>query len=194
VGVLDLTQSILSRFGFKEYEVMLSTRPEKSVGSDEIWENSTDALQIALLSNGWAYSIDDGGGAFHGPKIDINIMDTAGRLWQCSTIQCDFNLPDRFQLQYVDSDGSRQRPIMVHRAFFGTLERFFAILVESYAGEFPLWLAPTKMKLLPVTDDARNFCHDVAMRGRTMGLKIQVDRSGERLGKWFEMPKLNAYP
>jgi threonyl-tRNA synthetase len=193
-GVLDLTESILSRFGFKEYEVMLSTRPEKSVGSDDIWEKATEALRSALRSKGWAYSIDEGGGAFYGPKIDVKIKDAIGRLWQCSTVQCDFNLPERFQLQYVDADGSRQRPIMVHRAIFGSIERFFAILVESYAGEFPLWLAPTQMKLLPVTDDAKAYCHEVALRGKSQGLKFEVDRSGERLAKMVRNAEIERVP
>lgn len=181
--VLDLTESILGRFGFKEYEIMLSTRPEKSVGSDEIWSEATSALGSALEAKGWDYSIDDGGGAFYGPKIDVKIKDAIGRLWQCSTIQCDFNLPQRFELEYVDSDGSRKRPIMVHRAIFGSVERFFGILVESFAGEFPLWLAPVQLKLLPVTDESRAYCVKIADDGKRMGLRVEVDTSGERLGK-----------
>ena len=141
LGVLNLTEQILSDFGFTEYEVNLSTRPAKSVGSDDIWGLATKALQNALDLKGWAYVIDEGGGAFYGPKIDIKIQDAIGRLWQCSTLQVDFNLPDRFDLHYVAADGSRQRPIMIHRAIFGSLERFFGILVENYAGDFPCgWL------------------------------------------------------
>lgn len=181
--VLDLTESMLGRFGFTEYEIMLSTRPEKSVGSDDIWDRSTEALREALHMKGWDYSIDEGGGAFYGPKIDVKIKDAIGRLWQCSTVQCDFNLPQRFQLEYVDKDGSRKQPIMVHRAIFGSVERFFGILVESYAGEFPLWLAPVQLKLLPVTDEARNFCIGVAADGKASGLRVEVDMTGERLGK-----------
>lgn len=192
--VLDLTESILGRFGFKEYEIMLSTRPEKSVGSDDIWERATDALEEALKKKGWDYSVDEGGGAFYGPKIDVKIKDAIGRLWQCSTIQCDFNLPQRFELEYVDKDGSRQRPIMVHRAIFGSVERFFGILVESFAGEFPLWLAPVQLKLLPVTDESRTYCERIAADAKRMGLRVEVDSSGERLGKMVRNTEQERVP
>ena len=170
-------------------QVMLSTRPDKSVGSDEIWTKATGALESALERKGWSYSTDEGGGAFYGPKIDLKIKDAIGRLWQCSTVQCDFNLPERFDLNYVAADGERRRPIMLHRAIFGSLERFFGaprsrrdraeialrrhasyslplamatmpagVLLESTAGDFPFWLAPTQLRLLPVSDDFRPFC------------------------------------
>lgn len=192
--VLDLIESILGRFGFVDYEVMLSTRPEKSVGTDDIWQRATAALEEALNQKGWAYSVDAGGGAFYGPKIDVKIKDAIGRLWQCSTVQCDFNLPARFELEYVDSDGSRQQPIMVHRAIFGSIERFFGILVESYAGEFPLWLAPVQLKLLPVTDDAVSYCRQIASAGAKQGLKVEVDSSGERLGKMVRNAEVERIP
>lgn len=192
--VLDLTESILSRFGFTDYEIMLSTRPEKSVGSNQIWEKATEALEEALTTKGWEYSIDEGGGAFYGPKIDLKIKDAIGRLWQCSTIQCDFNLPERFQLEYVSDDGSRKRPIMVHRAIFGSVERFFGILVESYAGEFPLWLAPVQMRLLPVTDEAREVCEEMEREAKKEGLRVEVDRSGERLGKMIRNGEVERVP
>ena len=194
VGVLDLTETILKRFGFSEYEVMLSTRPEKSVGSDDIWEKATAALEEALQRKGWDYSIDDGGGAFYGPKIDLKIKDAIGRLWQCSTVQCDFNLPQRFELEYVDTDGGRRQPIMVHRAIFGSVERFFGIVIESCAGEFPLWLAPIQMKLLPVTDAAAEFCLQVAADAKKMGLRVEVDISGERLGKMVRNAEKDRLP
>lgn len=192
--VLDLTETILKRFGFSEYEIMLSTRPEKSVGTDDIWQEATEALEVALKQKGWQYAIDDGGGAFYGPKIDVKIKDAIGRLWQCSTIQCDFNLPQRFELEYVDSDGERKQPIMVHRAIFGSVERFFGILVESFAGEFPLWLAPVQLKLLPVTDAARGFCHDVLDKAKKRGLRVEVDSSGDRLGKMVRNAEKERLP
>ncbi|CAM9470459.1 unnamed protein product [Heterosigma akashiwo] len=161
VMVCDLIETILSKFGFDDYQVMLSTRPEKSVGGDEIWSLATDALKGALDRKGWSYGVDEGGGAFYGPKIDIKIRDAIGRTWQCSTVQCDFNLPERFDLEYVSSEGDRKRPVMVHRAIFGSLERFFGILVENSAGDFPLWLAPVQMRLLPVTDKVMDFCLQV---------------------------------
>jgi len=151
-GVLDLTEDILSRFGFTEYEVNLSTRPEKSVGGDDIWENAEGALREALGDKGWDFIVDEGGGAFYGPKIDIKIKDAIGRKWQCSTIQVDFNLPERFDLHYIDAENTKQRPIMIHRAIFGSLERFFGIVTENCAGAFPLWLAPVQCRVIPVSD------------------------------------------
>ncbi|NEQ54342.1 MAG: threonine--tRNA ligase [Leptolyngbya sp. SIO3F4] len=194
LGVLNLTEQILSDFGFTDYEVNLSTRPAKSVGSDDIWELATSALQKALDIKGWAYVIDDGGGAFYGPKIDIKIKDAIGRLWQCSTLQVDFNLPERFDLDYVAADGSRQRPIMIHRAIFGSLERFFGILVENYAGIFPLWLAPVQVRLLPVSDAQRDYANQVAQTLQQQGFRVEVDTSGERLGKQIRTAELEKIP
>ncbi|MFG6093745.1 threonine--tRNA ligase [Leptothoe sp. ISB3NOV94-8A] len=194
LGVLNLTEQILSDFGFTDYEVNLSTRPAKSVGSDDIWELATSALKKALDIKEWAYVIDEGGGAFYGPKIDIKIKDAIGRLWQCSTIQVDFNLPERFDLQYVAADGSRQRPIMIHRAIFGSLERFFGILVENYAGMFPLWLAPVQVRLLPVSDAQRDYANQVAQTLQQQGFRVEVDTSGERLGKQIRTAELEKIP
>jgi threonyl-tRNA synthetase len=194
LGVLNLTEQILSDFGFTSYEVNLSTRPAKSVGSDDIWELATAALQTALDHKGWAYVVDEGGGAFYGPKIDIKIQDAIGRLWQCSTLQVDFNLPERFDLQYVAADGSRQRPIMIHRAIFGSLERFFGILVENYAGDFPLWLAPMQLRLLPVSDGQRDYANGVAQTLKRQGYRVEVDASGDRLGKQIRTAELEKIP
>ncbi len=194
LGVLNLTEQILSDFGFTDYEVNLSTRPAKSVGSDDIWELATSALKKALDIKDWAYVVDDGGGAFYGPKIDIKIKDAIGRLWQCSTIQVDFNLPERFDLNYVAADGSRQRPIMIHRAIFGSLERFFGILVENYAGIFPLWLAPVQVRLLPVSDAQRDYANQVAQTLQQEGFRVEVDASGERLGKQIRTAELEKIP
>ncbi len=194
LGVLNLTETILSDFGFSEYEVYLSTRPAKSVGTDQIWELATQALVQALDIKGWNYITDQGGGAFYGPKIDIKIKDAIGRLWQCSTIQVDFNLPERFEMEYVAADGSRQRPIMIHRAIFGSLERFFGILIENYAGDFPLWLAPVQLRLLPVSDDQRNYAAAVALQLKRLGYRVELDRSGERLGKQIRTAELEKIP
>ncbi|CAN1288853.1 Threonine--tRNA ligase, chloroplastic/mitochondrial 2 [Linum perenne] len=150
-GVLDLTEEILLQFGFNRYEVNLSTRPEKAVGDDHIWEKATSALRDALDDKGWIYEVDEGGGAFYGPKIDLKIEDALGRKWQCSTIQVDFNLPQRFDITYTDAKQEKKRPIMIHRAVLGSLERFFGVLIEHYAGDFPLWLAPVQVRILPVT-------------------------------------------
>ena len=194
LGVLNLTEKILSDFGFKQYEVNLSTRPDKSVGNDDVWELATTALEQALHAKGWNYSIDEGGGAFYGPKIDIKIKDAIGRLWQCSTIQVDFNLPQRFEMEYIASDGSRQQPIMIHRAIFGSLERFFGILIENYAGDFPLWLAPVQLRLLPVSDDCREYATSVANDLQKSGFRVELDRSGERLGKQIRTAELEKIP
>ena len=194
VDVLELTQEILTKFGFTDYELMLSTRPEKAVGSDEIWEKATKALEGALIRKEWTYGVDEGGGAFYGPKIDLKIKDAIGRQWQCSTVQCDFNLPDRFDLNYRNSEGKDERPIMVHRAIFGSLERFFAILLESVGGDLPLWLAPTQLRLLPVTDEARGFCADVAAKAKRRGLRCEVDPGKDRLNKQIRNAEQQRVP
>ncbi|WP_115016888.1 threonine--tRNA ligase [Synechococcus sp. UW140] len=181
--ILDLTERILSTFDFCNYEINLSTRPEKSIGEDAVWELATKGLIEALNRKGWAYKVDEGGGAFYGPKIDLKIEDAIGRMWQCSTIQLDFNLPERFKLDYVAADGSKQRPIMIHRAIFGSLERFFGIMTENYAGDFPFWLAPEQIRLLPVTDEVQGYAEDLCQQLTRAGVRACVDRSGERLGK-----------
>jgi threonyl-tRNA synthetase len=183
LAILDLTEQILSTFDFRSYEINLSTRPEKSIGPDAVWELATQGLIEALDRKGWAYKIDAGGGAFYGPKIDLKIEDAIGRMWQCSTIQLDFNLPERFDLEYVAADGSRQRPIMIHRAIFGSLERFFGIMTENYAGDFPFWLAPEQIRLLPVTDEVRPYAEGVLAQLKAAGVRATVDGSGDRLGK-----------
>ena len=183
LGVLNLTEEILSTFDFKNYEINLSTRPEKSIGEDGVWELATKGLIEALDRKGWAYKVDEGGGAFYGPKIDLKIEDAIGRMWQCSTIQLDFNLPERFNLEYVAADGSRQQPIMIHRAIFGSLERFFGIMTENYAGDFPFWLAPEQIRLLPVTDGVINYAEGLQEELRQAGVRSSIDRSGDRLGK-----------
>lgn len=192
--VLNLTEQILSDFGFNNYEVNLSTRPAKSVGTDEVWDLATAALIEALDAKGWDYVTDEGGGAFYGPKIDIKIQDAIGRLWQCSTIQVDFNLPKMFDMQYVAADGTRQRPIMIHRAIFGSLERFFGILIENYAGDFPLWLATVQVRLLPVSNDQKEYAKSVANFLNKAGFRVEIDRSGERMGKQIRNAELEKIP
>jgi threonyl-tRNA synthetase len=181
--VLDLTETILTRFGFHDYQVHLSTRPSVSIGSDDAWTRSEEALRSALEDKKWPYTIDQGEGAFYGAKIDLKVRDAIGRLWQCSTIQCDFNLPERFDLEYVASDGSRARPVMVHRAIFGSLERFFGILIENCAGDFPLWLAPVQLRLLPVSEKFLPFCEQVVEKAQRRRLRAEIDLSSNRLGK-----------
>ncbi|KAJ7531777.1 hypothetical protein O6H91_14G058000 [Diphasiastrum complanatum] len=191
-GVLDLTEEVLTQFGFKRYEVNLSTKPEKAVGSDEIWSRATTALKQALDDKGWDFCIDEGGGAFYGPKIDLKIEDAIGRKWQCSTIQVDFNLPERFKLSYVDSEDKKQ-PIMIHRAIFGSVERFFGILIENYAGDFPLWIAPVQARLLPVTDTEVPYCKEVVAKLKENDIRAEY-ADGERLAKLIRNAETEKIP
>ncbi|THU71444.1 hypothetical protein C4D60_Mb04t01500 [Musa balbisiana] len=190
-GVLDLTEEILLQFGFMKYEVNLSTRPEKFVGTDDIWEKATAALRDALDDKGWAYQIDEGGGAFYGPKIDLKIEDALGRKWQCSTV--DFNLPERFDISYVDSNAEKRRPIMIHRAVLGSLERFFGVLIEHYAGDFPLWISPIQARVLPVTDTEVKYCTEVVSKLNSIGIRAEVCY-GERLPKLIRNAEKQKVP
>lgn len=194
IGVLNLAELILSTFGFENYEINLSTRPEKYVGSDAIWEKSTEALKQALNHKGWNYVVDEGGGAFYGPKIDIKIEDAIGRRWQCSTIQLDFNLPDRFQMEYVGEDGARHQPIMIHRALFGSVERFIGVLIENYAGDFPLWLAPVQARLIAVSDGQIAYAEEVVTKMKAAGLRVQLDHSGDRMAKQIRKAEMEKVP
>ncbi|WP_018231351.1 threonine--tRNA ligase [Thioalkalivibrio thiocyanodenitrificans] len=180
--ILDLTLDVLRAFGFDDYEVNLSTRPDKAVGSEKIWTHATAALRAALEKKGLDYSVDEGGGAFYGPKIDIKIRDAIGREWQCSTVQLDFNLPERFGMEYVAEDNSRHRPIMIHRALLGSVERFFGVLIEHYAGLFPLWLAPVQVQVLTITDRQDDYAREVAESLRNRGLRVETDLRNEKIG------------
>lgn len=151
-NVLNFTIFVLATFGFDTYDIYLSTRPEKYVGTPESWERATRALELALKKRGLDYKVDEGGGAFYGPKIDIKIKDSLNRAWQCSTIQVDFNNPERFDVAYRGADGKEHRPLMIHRALMGSLERFFGVLIEHYAGAFPLWLAPVQLTVMNISE------------------------------------------
>jgi threonyl-tRNA synthetase len=180
--VLDFVTFMLGSFGFTEYDVYLSTRPEKYVGSIENWDSATESLRQALEQGGVKYKIDPGEGVFYGPKIDIKIRDVLGRSWQCSTIQVDFNLPERFDIKYAGEDGQYHRPITVHRALLGSLERFFGILIEHYAGNFPLWLAPVQAKLLPIGDRHMEYTRSVADALMKQGIRVEIDSRNEKIG------------
>jgi threonyl-tRNA synthetase len=182
LGVLNLTLSMLEDFGFERFEVNLSTKPEKAVGSDEIWDKATRALEAALEARGLDYILDEGGGAFYGPKIDVKIEDAIGRKWQCSTIQLDFNLPERFEMEYVAEDGERRRPIMIHRALLGSLERFFGVLIEHFAGKFPPWLAPTQAVVMNITDRQGEYAERLAESLKNQGFRVAVDLRNEKIG------------
>ena len=182
VKVIELILFILRSFGFNEYKVYLSTRPDKSVGSDADWEKATNALESALKKADLAYEVDPGEGVFYGPKIDIKIKDSLNRFWQVSTVQVDFNLPQRFEINYIEEDGQKHQPIMIHRALMGSIERFFGCLVEHYGGAFPTWLAPTQVILLPITDNQHDYTEKVAERLREEGIRVEKDLRNEKIG------------
>lgn len=182
LNILDFTLFILKTFGFDSYDVYLSTRPEKYVGSIDNWERATNALRQALEHKGLAYTIDPGEGVFYGPKIDIKIKDTLNRSWQCSTIQVDFNNPERFDVTYRGSDGKEHRPIMIHRALMGSLERFFGILVEHYAGVFPLWLAPVQMSVLTIAERHDEYANEIYKELKRADMRAEVNLENEKIG------------
>ncbi len=193
-SLLDFVLSVLRAFGFEEFEAMLSTRPaEKSVGTDEGWNEGIEHLRAALVAEDIPYQVDEGGGAFYGPKIDIRVRDAIGRSWQLSTIQYDFNLPERFELEYIGDDGAAHRPIMLHRALFGSIERFFGVLVEHFAGAFPVWLAPTQVQVLPVSDDHIGYAEQLNERFISLGLRSEVV-VGDQLGKRIRNGKTHKIP
>ncbi|MBF0460067.1 MAG: threonine--tRNA ligase [Magnetococcales bacterium] len=194
LGILDLTLATLKAFGFSQFEVNLSTRPTKSVGSDAIWEKATAALKQAIVLRELPFVEDVGGGAFYGPKIDVKITDTIGRKWQCSTIQLDFNLPERFDIYYIGENGGRKRPIMIHRALLGSLERFFGILIEHYAGYFPVWLAPVQAVVLTITDDQNDWAVTVRDRLRARGLRVEADTRSQKVGYKIREHTLKKVP
>jgi threonyl-tRNA synthetase len=180
--VLDFTFFVLQTFGFREFEVFLSTRPKESVGGDEHWTLATSALEAALKSRNIGFRLDPGGGAFYGPKIDIKIKDALGRSWQCSTVQVDFNNPERFELSYIGEDGKPHRPIMIHRALMGSIERFFGILIEHYGGAFPTWLAPVQAVVMNITDQQEEYVAAAVTKLKTAGFRAEADLRNEKIG------------
>ena len=182
LNVLDFTLFILKTFGFTHYDIYLSTRPEKYVGTLENWERSTNALKSALEAKGLAYAIDPGEGVFYGPKIDIKVKDALNRPWQCSTIQVDFNNPERFDMTYRGSDGKEHRPIMIHRALMGSLERFFGVLIEHYAGAFPVWLAPVQVKVLTIAERHADYAKSLSETLKAEGIRTETDIDNEKIG------------
>jgi threonyl-tRNA synthetase len=194
LGVLYLMREILTAFGFSDFHAYLATRPEKAVGAPEQWDRATAALRHALEMTKTVYEVDEGGGAFYGPKIDLKITDALGREWQCTTIQFDFNEPERFDISFVGEDNERHRPYMVHRAILGSLERFFAILVEHYAGAFPTWLAPVQAIVLPIADRHIAYAEQVASQLRRAGVRANVDSRSERLPAKIRDAQLQKVP
>ena len=180
-GVYQLIDEVYSVFGFK-YHVELSTRPENSIGTDEMWAQATAGLQGALDALGVKYVVNEGDGAFYGPKIDFHLEDSIGRTWQCGTIQLDMNLPERFDLTYTGADGEKHRPVMIHRVVFGSLERFIGILTEHFAGAFPLWLAPVQVKIMTITDRADEAALALQKQLEDMDIRTEIDLRNEKIG------------
>jgi threonyl-tRNA synthetase len=192
--VLEFTLYILRTFGFKEYEIYLSTRPEKFVGQVENWDKATVALKYALDKSGLFYEVDPGEGVFYGPKIDIKIKDSLGRSWQCSTIQVDFNLPERFKVEYIGEDGNPHQPIVIHRALMGSVERFFGVLIEHYAGAFPLWLAPIQVMILPITEHQHDYARKIKDLLLKEDLRVEVDLRNEKVGYKIREAEVQKIP
>jgi len=193
-GVIDFFHEVLSRFGFEEFEICLATRPERSVGGDEVWERATKALESALARAQLAYEVDAGGGAFYGPKIDVKLKDAIGRMWQGPTIQCDFNLPERFDLNYIAEDGQPHRPVMIHRVVLAGIERFIGVLIEHYGGAFPLWLAPVQAIVLPIADRHIDYGREVRQNLVSAGVRAKVDERGERISYKIRDAELQRVP
>ena len=193
IGVIDFVDYVYKAFGFK-YHVELSTKPENAIGDDEMWEQATEALRQALERKNLDYVVNEGDGAFYGPKIDFHLEDNLGRTWQCATIQLDFAMPERFDLTYIDEDNERKRPVMLHRVIYGALERFIAILVEHTAGAFPTWLAPVQVQVIPVGDDYLAYAQEVADTLFAAGVRVEVDRRDEKLGKKIREAQLQQIP
>lgn len=193
VNVARLIDEVYSKLGF-EYSVELSTRPENSIGSDEDWELATKALAQAMESINVPYVINEGDGAFYGPKLDFHLRDSIGRTWQCGTIQLDFQLPQRFEAEYIGADGEKHRPIMIHRVLFGSIERFIGILIEHFAGKFPVWLAPVQVKLLPVSDKYFDYGQKVMEQLKEKGIRVEIDKRSEKLGYKIREARMDKVP
>lgn len=193
IGVLDLTESVYNIFGFK-YHVEVSTRPEDSMGSDEDWEAATNALKSALDKKGWTYKINEGDGAFYGPKIDIHLEDCIGRTWQCGTVQLDFQMPERFDLTYDGADGEKHRPVMIHRVVFGSIERFIGILTEHFAGAFPCWLAPVQVKVMSITDRTQEVAKAIEKQLKDRLIRVEGDYRSEKIGYKIRQAQMEKVP
>lgn len=192
-GVVQLIDKVYRQFGF-EYHIELSTKPEDSMGSEEDWEIATEALRQSVAELGYDYKVNEGDGAFYGPKLDFHLRDCIGRTWQCGTIQLDFQLPERFELEYVGADGNKHRPIMIHRVVFGSIERFIGILIENFAGAFPTWLAPVQVKLLPIADRHLDYINGIKKALEVKGIRCELDDRNEKIGYKIREAQINKIP
>jgi threonyl-tRNA synthetase len=194
MGVYDFSLAMLRAFGFREFAVYLATRPESYVGVPERWDQAQKALERALAAQGLPYKLDEGGGAFYGPKIDIKVKDALGREWQTTTIQFDFNLPERFEMTYIGEDGQEHQPYVVHRALLGSLERFFGTLIEHFGGAFPVWLSPVQAIQIPIADRHNAYAHEVAAQLKAAGLRVEVNDSSDRMQAKIRDAQLQKVP
>ena len=192
-GVVRLIDKVYSTFGFS-YHIELSTMPEDHMGDEAVWNHATDALRAAITELGYEYEVNEGDGAFYGPKLDFHLTDCLGRTWQCGTIQLDFQLPERFELEYVGADGGRHRPIMIHRVVFGSIERFIGILTEHFAGAFPMWLAPVQVKVLPISEHQLGRAREISERLAAAGLRAELDSRSEKIGYKIREAQLQKVP
>ena len=193
LNVIKLIDSFYKVFGF-EYFVELSTRPEDSMGSDEDWEAATNGVRDALEERGLAYKVNEGDGAFYGPKIDFHLRDCIGRTWQCGTIQLDFQLPERFDISYIGPDGEKHRPVMIHRVVFGSIERFIGILIEQYAGAFPTWLAPVQVRIMNITDSSAEYVKSLEEKLKDANIRVETDLRNEKIGYKIREAQLQKVP
>lgn len=193
IKVIELDDFFYKVFGF-EYHVELSTRPENSMGSDEDWENATEQLRNALIHKNIDYKLNEGDGAFYGPKIDFHLKDAIGRTWQCGTIQLDFQMPERFDMNYIEEDGQKRRPVMIHRTVLGSIERFMGILIEQYAGKFPVWLSPVQVKILPISEKFNAYADDIKKEMQAKGLRAEVDERAEKIGFKIREAQMEKVP
>jgi len=185
---------VYNTFGFQDIQIELSTRPEKSVGSDEMWEKAESGLKDVLEANKINYEINEGDGAFYGPKIDFQVKDTLKRSWQLGTLQLDFSMPERFGLNFVNAEGNEERPVMLHRAMLGSLERFFGIIIEHFAGNFPVWLAPVQVSLLPIADRHIEFCEELKGYFKSLGIRVDIDSRREKTGYKIREAEMKKIP
>ena len=194
LGILTMAQQVFSRFNFSTLHIALSTKPAKAMGSDEIWETTTQALKDALHKAHITHTINEGDGAFYGPKIDISIEDSMGRKWQCGTIQLDFFQPENFDLHYISSQGSKERPVIIHRALYGSLERFFGILLEHTKGRLPFWLAPVAVRILTITSQLAPYAHTIMTTLKEAGILVELDESGDPISGQIKRAQLERIP
>jgi threonyl-tRNA synthetase len=194
VQMVDYALDVYETFGFDKYEIFIATKPEKYIGNDDVWEKATDALEESLKSKKIKYGIKEGEGAFYGPKIEFNIKDALGRNWQLGTIQVDFSMPSRFDAFYIDKEGKKQNPVMVHRAILGSLERFIGILIEHYTGALPVWLSPVQIKIIPVSEKFNDYGEKVLAGLKKNNIRAEIDNSNETLGKRIRTAELQKIP